>query len=234
MSEKTLFGWDWCLASPAICLMRMLKTTVWKLIHWFSSVVDVLADSLLRVKTSGAIRYESNNSHPVDNQKGNAYDCVSCRYLALFKIVSRLKLNKSDVVYDIGAGFGRAAFVFSFTAANKVVGLEFEADAVAQFAANRTRFRGNQNKIQISKSDATKTILDDATVLFLFNPLRSAGMEAFSANVEASLERNPRKLKLVYYTPRHLSSLRKIDGYNEVDRFSTFQKLCVVVELDRS
>ena len=215
-------------------LGRAVKNGVWRLIFAGSHVVDRAVDKLLGISTHGNIRYLAPRGSTRLSTAEQAYDCVATPYYALWKILRHSDLSPTDVIYDIGAGFGRSTFAFALKQIAKSLGVEFEPSAIAKCKDNLAMFRGNPNKVDFVQADATAVDLDEATVLFMFNPLREAAMFEFARNIEASLVRHPRRIKIIYYTPLHENCLQGIAGYREIKRFNALRKACLVAEIIRA
>lgn len=110
-----------------------------------------------------------------------------------------------DVFVDYGCGKGRivldAARRYPFAS---VVGVELsdELSATARALVERERHRLRSRDVRIETTDATAFEVPDAmTYAYMFNPFRGQTFEQVFANIVASLDRAPRRLRLIYVQP---------------------------------
>ena len=110
-----------------------------------------------------------------------------------------------DVFVDLGSGKARmvleAAARFPF---RKVIGVELteELTEVARANLASTRLRVRSDRVDLVQSDVLDyQIPDDVTVVFLNNPFRGEIFAAAITNLLASVDRNPRPVKVVYFNP---------------------------------
>lgn len=94
------------------------------------------------------------------------------RLAYLLPVRRALALKSYDVLYDIGAGLGKAAMFFSaFTPVRRVVGIEVER-AYASYAATRASQLGLSN-VEIRHADVMDVDLSPATAFYFYNPFKS-------------------------------------------------------------
>ena len=115
------------------------------------------------------------------------------------------EVTEDDVFLDLGSGKGRVLFQaardYRF---GRVIGVELSPDlneiATANIERNRSRLRCAD--VQIVTGDAAAyRIPDDVSVIYLYNPFRGPTFSRAVDNVVASLERHPRRLRIVYKSP---------------------------------
>ncbi|MEX1140860.1 MAG: methyltransferase domain-containing protein [Thermoleophilaceae bacterium] len=155
-------------------------------------------------------RYKAETTEAVDlDELGLAadgrgrYEPSDWRVLA--RVLPRRAVSSDDVFVDIGSGMGRvvlqAAMRYRF---RRVIGVEL-AEGLTETARrnverNRTRLRCKD--VELIAADATAYELpDDVTVVFLYNPFGGELFERVIANVVASLDRRPRRLRVIYKNP---------------------------------
>jgi hypothetical protein len=123
----------------------------------------------------------------------------------LRRILAPREVGPDDVFVDFGAGKGRiliaAAARYPF---RRVIGVEL-ADSLAAIAranveASRQRLRCQDVHV-VTADIVDYDVPDDATVAYLYNPFRGAVFDALVAKLLASVERRPRRLRLIYRTP---------------------------------
>jgi predicted RNA methylase len=117
-------------------------------------------------------------------------------------------VGANDVLVDFGCGDGRvlleAAERYPF---RRVVGVE----AVPELAeAARRLLERNEHLLgrcawEIVEADVVDwEIPDDVTVAYLFDPFTGPVLDAVVAGLEESVERAPRRVRIVYVTPSEL------------------------------
>jgi SAM-dependent methyltransferase len=126
---------------------------------------------------------------------------------------------------DIGSGKGRALLMASEFPFRRIVGVELlpELHAIAQ--ANISQYRSDSQQCFVLESvcgDATQFVVPaEPVVLYLFHPLPESGLRQFIANLEKSLQENPRPVFLLYHNPllepvlAQSSRLKKLGGTHQ-------------------
>ena len=106
---------------------------------------------------------------------------------------------------DIGAGKGRAVLLASHLPFRELVALDLSAEMLATTASNFERYQPPEkscHELTTICHDALQYELpDEPLVLYLFNPFSADVMTAFVERVEASLERSPRMITVLYVNP---------------------------------
>jgi SAM-dependent methyltransferase len=149
-----------------------------------------------------AVKYEAAESHFVKSRLGE------------------LPIDYRDYVFlDVGSGKGRAALIASMFPFKRVVGIEY-FDALHRIAErNRDIFRSKYHRcaeIELLCCDIRDYRLPEASlVLFLFNPFDETVLRRFLAQVEASLDAQPRDLFLIYYNPLAIDIFRECSSLIE-------------------
>lgn len=119
-------------------------------------------------------------------------------YYALFKVLVQLALRPGDVFVDLGSGMGRAVCVAASFPIRAAVGVEIDSELYQISRANAARVRSQRAPIQLHHQSATDFDYSDATVLTFFNPFGPATMSAVLEKIRASLEKNPRQIRIGY------------------------------------
>ncbi|HWC25530.1 MAG TPA: peptidoglycan bridge formation glycyltransferase FemA/FemB family protein [Solirubrobacteraceae bacterium] len=147
-------------------------------------------------------------------------------WMTLRRILKRRDVTSGDVFVDFGAGMGRvlyqAALRYPF---RRVEGVELEADltAVAQENLDRARHRLRCRDIRFVTCDAVAyEIPDDLTIAYLFNPFQGPIFRAVVERLLESVERRPRRLRLIYVNPVEERALLDA-GFREVRRLRGVQ-----------
>jgi predicted RNA methylase len=122
----------------------------------------------------------------------------------LKKVLPRGEVSADDVFLDLGAGMGRVVLLAARYPFKRVIGVELsdELADVARRNVEQARPKLRCRDIEIVTADAlTYVIPDDVTVLYLYNPFTGETFQRVLDNVVASLERAPRRLRVVYRRP---------------------------------
>ena len=109
------------------------------------------------------------------------------------------------VFVDIGAGKGRAVLLASHLPFRSLVALDLSADMLRVAADNFEKYRPREkscHELATVCMDALDYELpDDRLVVYLFNPFPAEVMAEFVERVEASLEKSPREIVVLYVNP---------------------------------
>jgi SAM-dependent methyltransferase len=162
-------------------------------------------------------KYYRINSESVDAfqfrsicEDATCYEAVP--YWLLRRIVKAIRPGPEDVFFDIGCGKGRAIALFSRCQIKKCVGIEIDPE-LARFAVqNADTLRGRIAPIEVRVQNAIDSDYDSGTIYFLFNPFGAATLSAVLAKIQASLDKQPRKICVIYYNPLHLNLLQTVLG----------------------
>jgi hypothetical protein len=111
-----------------------------------------------------------------------------------------------DVFVDFGSGKGRAVYQAATRYPFKrVVGVEVaeSLNEVARENIARNRHRLRCDDVEIATCDATRyRVPDDMTIAYFYNPFTGEPFKHVVDNIVASLDRNPRFLRIVYVNPK--------------------------------
>jgi precorrin-6B methylase 2 len=126
----------------------------------------------------------------------------AAEYFSIRRLIRTLGPEPHDVVLDLGCGKGRVLCEFARHRVEKVIGVELNETHCATARRNAARLRGRRSPVEIRCEDAASTDVSDCTIVFMFNPFGADTMREVLLNLQASLKNNPRRLSVVYYTPR--------------------------------
>lgn len=125
--------------------------------------------------------------------------------LSLRRILPPRAVSPDDVFLDLGSGKGRvvlqAALHYPFRA---VYGVELSESLHAVAVANLERVRPRLRcpDVRLLRADARAAdVPDTVTVAYLYNPFVGEVFEAVIDRLVASVDRNPRRLRIVYGNP---------------------------------
>lgn len=142
-------------------------------------------------------------------------------WMNFFRVFRTLKIGPDDVFLDIGAGTGRATICASLLPFRRVIGVEIDPEIHEQARRNAESLRSrHRTKITFVRADARSyAIPDDVTVIFMYNPFGGEIFAQVMANIFASLDRAPRRLRLVYSYPKEQQQLERTGRCRLVDAF---------------
>lgn len=125
-------------------------------------------------------------------------------WTTLPRILRRGDVGPDDVFVDLGSGMGRVVYQAARYPFRRVVGVEvserLQEAARANIDRNRARLRAG--RVDLVTADAAAwPVDDDVTVAYLFNPFTGAVFARVVANLLESLDRRPRRLRIVYRNP---------------------------------
>jgi tRNA G37 N-methylase Trm5 len=135
----------------------------------------------------------------------NRVDHIPSFWETLPRILPRKEVSADDVLIDLGSGMGRvvvlAARRYNF---RRVIGVEIspQLHEIAKRNVERNRTRLRCTEIELVNADVLDyTIPEDVTVAYLYNPFTGPVFQHVVAELNRSVERNPRELRIVYLNP---------------------------------
>lgn len=133
------------------------------------------------------------------------HEHIASPWGVLGRILPKREVSHDDVLIDIGCGMGpvlvEAGARYDF---RRIIGIDIvpEFTQVAEQTIERGRDHLRCKDIEVLTGDVTKYELpDDVTVIFMADPFRGPIFDASFANILASVDRNPRTLRLIYSNP---------------------------------
>lgn len=162
--------------------------------HW-RGAASVLTDRWLGIHT------ESVDVPQADTEQTDAHWYVPLAYGQARRVLRSLRLERDDVVYDIGCGFGRVVCLAARYRVREVIGVECDARFGLTAVANVRRLRRPASPARIEVRDAAVANYDRATVVILFNPFGAATMRAVLQRLEASIAVHSGSVRIAYINP---------------------------------
>lgn len=127
-------------------------------------------------------------------------------------------INQLIHFLDIGCGKGRAMCVAAHKGFNKITGIDLSkklCDAAKQ-NCNITQQKISTAAFELINNDAFYyEIPADVDCIFMFNPFDEIIMSAVSTNINDSLRKYPRQMKIIYVNPLHKTLFTNI-GFKEI------------------
>jgi SAM-dependent methyltransferase len=129
-------------------------------------------------------------------------------------------VSKDDVFVDLGCGKGRVVHQAARRPFKKVIGVEI-SEPLAEAARAALAARSRQHKcrdVEIVVADARDyQVPDDLTIAYLFHPFHGETLDTVLGNLVASLDRNPRRLHLIYGYPLFAKQIEATGRFERVN-----------------
>jgi precorrin-6B methylase 2 len=141
-------------------------------------------------------------------------------WLDLRRALPRRAVGSTDVFVDFGSGKGRMVYEAAKYPFARVMGVEISAklNEVARRNIERNRHKLVCRNIELVTSDAAEfEVPDDVTFAYFFHPFGGETFDAVLANIVGSLDRNPRRITLIYQIPLNEERILATDRF-ELDR----------------
>jgi SAM-dependent methyltransferase len=145
---------------------------------------------------------------------GERFRHVPSPWGILRRILRTDEVSSTDVFLDFGCGAGRmlleAAGRYPF---QRVIGVDIVPEllevAGKLLTDNRDKLRCQTFEL-VRQDSAEFRVPDDVTVAYFYDPFRGSLFQSTLANLVASVERNPRRVRIIYLTPSEISQLQEM------------------------
>jgi hypothetical protein len=133
-------------------------------------------------------------------------DVLSSGWLALWGVFHGLEVTRDDVFVDLGSGKGRVLYMAARRPFKRVEGIEWSEplNRIARANLERSRQRLRCREIKIWTVDIQEwEVPEDATVIYLYIafPFSPEIPERLISKMRTSVERSPRRLRLIFPDP---------------------------------
>ena len=172
-------------------------------LHGARALHDSLIERAWNVDTLSLPAADVNRDDEHDD--GLCYEPM--RYSILQPFLRPLQLTARDVVFDVGAGLGRALHACARLGVQRCVGVEIVPSFVSRARKNAEALRGRRCPIDIQLADASAADYRGGTVYMFFNPFGVDTMRAVLDRIHDTLHDDPRPVQIAYFTPRYESAL---------------------------
>jgi SAM-dependent methyltransferase len=139
-----------------------------------------------------------------DNRR-RAVDYSATKPRIFGRFMTLLRPDCAGTFVDLGCGKGRVLLLAANFGYRKVVGVEFSPELCRIARSNVAAYRQRTNastEFDVFEADVCRyRMRDDETVYFLFHPFDAVVMRIVLDNLEASFQRRPRMMSLLYYNP---------------------------------
>jgi SAM-dependent methyltransferase len=116
-----------------------------------------------------------------------------------------LGVSDDDVFADFGCGKGRVVLQAARWPFRRVIGVEISPDLadIARAGLEARRHQQRCRDVEIVVSEITQyRVPDDLTIGYLYHPFRGETFDAFLQAVIDSIDRRPRRVRLIYVWPQ--------------------------------
>jgi precorrin-6B methylase 2 len=165
------------------------------MLGYLSSAYNSLWDRHLGIRTAGEFRPPDISLHR------DAAKSSPLSYSLIHRYVRALRLQPSDVVYDIGCGAGRPLCVFAREPVSRCVGIEMDCGMAEIARRNAIALIGRRSDIVIVQGDAATADYHDGSVFWLYSPFGRRTLSAVLEHIRQSVEAAPRTVRFCYVFP---------------------------------
>lgn len=169
-----------------------------------SVAIDLLFERRYGVRTAGQIE-------PGElGLTGNSCGYRPAGWLSLRRILPRREVTDHDVFVDLGSGMGRVVLQAASYPFGKVIGVEISEALhnIARDNIQRNRQRLRCPDVELVHADVLEYELpEDVTVVFLYNPFQGEVFDTVVDRLFQSIERHPRRVRIIYVNPVEEQSL---------------------------
>ncbi len=178
--------------------------------------VNEYLDRRHHISTSGTIQLKELG---VDGAERSRYQ--ASEWMVLRRALPRGEVDSDDVFIDYGSGMGRVVFQAARYPFKRVIGVELSTDLhkVAKENIERNRALLVCQDVELILADATEYPMpDDVTVAYFANPFTGSIFSTVIEGLLASLDRRPRRLRLIYRNPVEHEYLMSTGRFRPVRR----------------
>jgi SAM-dependent methyltransferase len=154
-------------------------------------------------------RFGTDTAAPVfgGDRKPGAYFYVATTASLVYEILTSLELQPGTFAFvDLGSGKGRALLVASEFPLARIVGVELSPQLHRIAAENIRRYKPASQRCAAIELHCMDVVdyehRPEPLVLFLFDPFGRETLQRVIANLQASLQANPREAYVVYVYPQ--------------------------------
>ncbi len=159
---------------------EIIRDLIIKLQNSEEPINDLALDDVFGIKTEEAERntnyIQLREQYPNEEFWQGGGDTCWTTYELIRTMVRELNMNDSDVLYDLGSGFGRVPIYTSLATGAQCKGIEIVPQRVAESIAVKNNL--NIDNLEFVQGNVLEQDYRDGTVFFLFNPFTRQTLEA--------------------------------------------------------
>ena len=141
--------------------------------------------------------------------RDDAHLYVPLTYGQARRVLGALRPGPNDVIADVGCGLGRLVALAAQLPISHVIGMECDPSIADVARDNMRTLRHRHSPTEIVTVDAAAADFDRVTVLVLFSPFGPRTMRAMLEQLRASLDANPRSVRIAYVNPTAENELHR-------------------------
>ncbi|MEW5915001.1 MAG: class I SAM-dependent methyltransferase [Gemmatimonadota bacterium] len=184
-----------------------------------TSAVDLWYDWRRGTRTAGWVALEEFSIDSPNREHGRAYQATPA--FAFTKLMQKVPLPRDAGFVDFGCGKGRVLLLAGDAGFQRVTGIEFATELVAEANDNIARWRARNSTcdMRVVEGDVLHYSIDaHDRVFFFFNPFDDVILDGVLDRIEESLRQIPREAWIIYHNP--LEGAR-IDARPHFQRFAS-------------
>ena len=159
--------------------------------------------------------------HELGASNPDQIDYVASGWFFLRRGLHGWDVSPDDVFVDFGSGKGRIVYQAARFRFGRVEGIEMYAELtrIAQSNIDRNRRQLACANVELLTADITSVrVPDDMTVAYIYNPVRGESFRRLLENIVASLDRRPRRVRLIYANPTEAAVIESTGRFQLVIR----------------
>ncbi len=136
----------------------------------------------------------------------------------LNKVLKQLDIQPTDAILDYGSGKGSAMVIMSEFNFRLIGGVELSKQLADISKKNMSLLKLNNTEIFNCNASDFKE-MDNYNHFYFFNPFPGSVLQDVLENIAESCQKNPRKVTLIYYCPRHRDVIENHPFFKESGGF---------------
>ena len=182
-------------------LLRQLR----RRLGWIQRAGVRLFERAVGIDTTGIIEQEEIY---VEEPEREGYQ--GSGWIDLRRMLRPGEVKPDDVFLDLGSGKGKVVLLAARYPFARVIGVEIseQLNEIARRNLEAARGRRRCEHVELVTADVLKyEIPADVNVVYLYNPFRGSLFDAVVAKLIDSVDRHPRKVRVIYLNPKEHNRL---------------------------
>jgi SAM-dependent methyltransferase len=204
---------------------RMIQRTISKVVLLYNSFEGRYYDYLNGTDTIGVIPISQLDVDAESAAQGTGYQGMNA--WTFRSILRSMRFPKESTFVDIGSGKGKLLFLAAEYGFRRIVGIELSRQlyetSLQNLSIYQTRSGRSTAGIEIVQSNVLEyAFTDDENIFCFFNPFNDVIMKMVLDNIQASLQRRPRRAWIIYTSPQHASVIEAHSDFHPQREFKFF------------